>query len=53
MTCKECENYELCLKAGNVYWMNIEQTNYNHCGCFKEIWRKHMIAVHKQGRSIK
>jgi hypothetical protein len=35
-TCKDCENYELCLKAGNIYWMNIEQTNKNHCGCYKE-----------------
>lgn len=50
-TCKDCENYELCVKAGNIGWMNIEQTKENHCGCYKDIWRKHMIAAHKQGRS--
>jgi hypothetical protein len=35
-TCKDCENYELCVKAGNIGWMNIEQTKESHCGCYKE-----------------
>lgn len=45
MSCKDCENYELCLKAGNVYWMNIEQTNKNHCGCYKEKVRKNESRI--------